>query len=169
MRAHRCRYWVSYAWTDRLVERALMGFPLITVFGWQARWEGRRKRGERGHLAKWERSAKNFMAQAHGAEILREAVFHLSLANIRVAALVHDAVLIEAPIGQIDADVETTRRILSDASETVLGPGYCLRTDAEVIRYPNRFVDKRGVEMWDWVMEALKEAEAEDRSFETSG
>ena len=78
-----------------------------------------------------------------------------------MAALVHDAVLIEAPLERIDADVETTRRILSDASETVLGPGYRLRTDAEVIRYPNRFIDKRGADMLDWVMEALEEAEAE--------
>ena len=27
MRAHRRRYWKSYTWSDRLVERALMGFP----------------------------------------------------------------------------------------------------------------------------------------------
>jgi hypothetical protein len=39
---------------------------------------------------------------------------------------------------------------MSDASAVVLG-GFRLGSDAKVIRYPGRYSDKRGIEMWNRV------------------
>ena len=39
---------------------------------------------------------------------------------------------------------------MAQASEIVLG-GFKLRTDAKLVRYPDRYEDPRGKEMWDTV------------------
>ena len=39
---------------------------------------------------------------------------------------------------------------MREASELVL-PGFPLRTDAKIVRYPDRYMDKRGKEMWQTV------------------
>ena len=40
---------------------------------------------------------------------------------------------------------------MAQASEVVLG-GFRLRSDAKVVRYPDRYMDERGAKMWDKVM-----------------
>ena len=37
LRAHRETYRKFWAWSDAMVDRAMMGFPLWTVFGWPLR------------------------------------------------------------------------------------------------------------------------------------
>lgn len=39
-----------------------------------------------------------------------------------------------------------------------------LRTDAKIIRYPDRYTDKRGVAVWDRVLELLDQYEREKDS-----
>jgi hypothetical protein len=48
---------------------------------------------------------------------------------------------------------------MREASEWVL-PGFPLRTDAKVVRHPDRYVDDRGRRMWDTVRALLDEADA---------
>jgi hypothetical protein len=67
---------------------------------------------------------------------------------------VHDAVLIEAPIDRIEADVALMQEIMRRASRVVLG-AHELRTDATIVRYPDRYSDKRGVKIWSDVIELL--------------
>jgi DNA polymerase-1 len=74
---------------------------------------------------------------------------------------VHDAVLIEAPINRIEADVALMREIMRRASRIVLnadatGP-HELRTDAKIIRYPDRYTDPRGDAIWNQVLGLLAE------------
>ena len=49
-----------------------------------------------------DRSLRNFPMQANGAEMLRIACILLTEAGIRVCAPVHDALLIEAPLDELD-------------------------------------------------------------------
>ena len=67
----------------------------------------------------------------------------------------HDAVLIEAPIERIEADVALMQEIMRRASRIVLNATadgtHELRTDAKIIRYPERYTDKRGDAIWDHV------------------
>ena len=97
------------------------------------------------------RSLRNFPMQANGAEMLRLACCLLTEAGIRVCAPVHDALLIEAPLDELDAAVATTQELMAQASEIVLG-GFRLRSDAKVVRYPDRYMDERGEKMWAKVM-----------------
>jgi hypothetical protein len=89
--------------------------------------------------------------QANGAEMLRIASILLTEAGIRVCAPVHDALLIEAPLGELDEAVATTKSFMKEASRIVLG-GFELGSDVKEVRYPDRYMDKRGVVMWDKVM-----------------
>jgi hypothetical protein len=79
-------------------------------------------------------------------------------AKIQVCAPVHDAILIEADVDEIDAVVEQTQKIMMEASRIVLS-GFELRSDAEIVKYPDRYSDKRGETMWNRVMEVLESVE----------
>ena len=78
-------------------------------------------------------------------------------AGIRVCAPVHDAVLIEAPLEELEARVQQAQDLMSESSRQVLG-GFALTTDADIYRYPERYRDEeRGGAFWDKVMGLLPE------------
>ena len=146
LRLHRETYRVFWAWSDAAVDHAMLHGKLWTVFGWTVHT------GTNPNP----RFLRNFLMQANGAEMLRLACCLLTEAGIRVCAPVHDAVLIEAPLGFLSEIIRQTQRIMADASAIVLG-GFRLRSDAEVFRYPERYMDERGREMWDTVTGILAE------------
>jgi len=151
LRAHHETYRRFWRWSDAVVDHAKLTGRLNTCFGWTLH----------GCCDANPRSLRNFPMQAHGAEMLRLACCLATERGIRVCAPVHDALLIEAPIEEIGATVEATRAAMAEASRIVLS-GFEVRTDAKVVRCPERFTDKRGVRMWTAVSEAIEEAEAEE-------
>jgi DNA polymerase-1 len=110
---------------------------LWTVFGWEI------------HLGNNPnpRSLRNFPMQANAAENLRLACCYATERGIKVCAPIHDAILIEASLKELDSKVAATQEAMSDASAVVLGD-FKLRTDVTIIRYPDRYMDERGVKMW---------------------
>ena len=105
------------------------------------------------------RFLRNFPMQANGAEMLRLACCLVVEAGIKVCAPVHDAILIEAPLDELDEAVLKTQALMSEASAIVLD-GFRLRSDAEVVCYPDRYKDERGIQMWDTVCKLLHQIEA---------
>jgi hypothetical protein len=89
--------------------------------------------------------------QANGAEMLRLACIMATQAGIRVCAPVHDALLIEAPLEVLDEVVAQIQQIMKEASSIILG-GFELATDVKFVRYPERYMDSRGVQMWNTIM-----------------
>lgn len=116
---------------------------LSTVFGWTYRTESARPN-----------TLRNFPMQANGAEMLRLACCLATERGIRVCAPVHDALLIESDASDIDDAVATTCAAMSEAARTVLA-GVDVGTDAEIIRWPDRYADPRGAVMWHRVTELL--------------
>ena len=100
------------------------------------------------------RSLRNFPVQGNGAEMLRLACCFATESGIRVCAPIHDALLIEAPLAELDAAVDATQEAMAAASRIVLD-GLALRSEATVIRYPDRYTDKRGQRMWDTVWDVI--------------
>jgi DNA polymerase-1 len=148
LRLHRSTYRDFWRWSDNVVDEAVLGGRLWSGFGWQLRTP----------VEINDRSLRNFPMQANGAEMMRIAAILMTEAGVRVCAPVHDAFLIEAPLDQLDAIVEHARSLMREASRVVLG-GFELGSDAKVIRYPERYSDKRGVAMWEAVMKLLDEIE----------
>ena len=94
--------------------------------------------------------------QANGTEMLRIACIFATEAGIRVCAPVHDAILIEAPLSELDEAVATTQELMARASVEVLD-GFALRSDAKVVKYPERYMDELGEKMWNHVWRLLNE------------
>jgi hypothetical protein len=141
---HRRTYRRFWTWSDSAVDEAVLGGRLWAGFGWQIH--------TRDELN--DRSLRNFPMQANGAEMLRIASILLTEAGIRVCAPVHDALLIEAPLDELDAAIATTKALMQEASRIVLD-GFELGSDVKEVRYPERYMDKRGVVMWNKVMHLL--------------
>jgi len=72
-------------------------------------------------------------------------------------APIHDALLIESTVEGIDYAVKRTQEAMADASVTVLD-GFRLSTDVEIVRWPDRYTDERGSEMWSKIMKLLPKA-----------
>jgi DNA polymerase I len=123
------RFW---EWSDAMNNAATLEGHLSTVFGWRVLLDETSN----------PRSARNFPMQGHGGEILRLACCLAVDRGIEIAAPIHDAVLICAPINRLEADIATTRGAMAEASRIVLG-GFELGTDVSITRWPDRFVDKR--------------------------
>jgi hypothetical protein len=98
--------------------------------------------------------------QAHGAEMMRLAASMATEAGLRICVPVHDALLLETETATADRDIARLRNVMEEASEIVMGvAGFRCRVDADVIHYPDRYADPRGVVMWDRVMALLEEQE----------
>ena len=93
----------------------------------------------------------------NGAEMRRIACILMTEAGIRVCAPVHDAVLIEAFLEELDDKVTQAQELMREASRQVLGD-FELTTDADVYRYPDQYRDEERVgAFWDKVMGLLPE------------
>jgi DNA polymerase-1 len=104
------------------------------------------------------RSLRNFPMQGNGAEMLRIACCLAIERGVEVCAPVHDAVLICAPLNQIEDNVAAMRAAMAEASRFVLD-GFELRTDVKVVRWPHRYMDPRGRQMWDRVCHFVHETQ----------
>ena len=143
------QYW---SWSNDYVQHALQSGEMRTVLGWICRT---------GITEFNDRSMCNWPIQAAGADILRIACILAIRHGIRLLAPVHDAVLIEAPIERIEADVALMQEIMRRASRIVLNADasgtHELRTDYKIVRYPDRYSDKRGAKIFTDVMDLLKQ------------
>ena len=147
LRKHRQTFKTFWHWSDGSVDYALLHKKLWTIFGWQIQVERQLN----------PRSLANFLMQANGAEMLRITCVLMTEAGIRVCAPVHDAVLIEAPLEELEARVKESQELMREASRQVLGD-FELTTDADIYRYPERYLDEeRGGAFWDKVMGLLPE------------
>jgi hypothetical protein len=157
LRLHRETYPTFWKWSQAAVDHAMLHGWLHTVFGWRVHAGAEVN----------PRSLANFPMQANGAEMLRLACCLATERGISVCAPVHDALLIEAPADRIDAAVEYCQASMREASAIVLG-GFELRSDAKVVRYPDRYMDPRGVRFWDTVWSLFTDRQPVD-SHDTLG
>ena len=151
LRLHRKTYAKFWAWSDAAVDHAMFWNSLDTVFGWRIHLSATSKPNPR--------SLGNFPMQANGAEMLRLACCLATERGIMACLPVHDALLIEAREDEINEAVEVTQAAMVEASRAVLD-GFELRTEAEIVRWPDRYMDPRGQRMWDTIMGILAEIEA---------
>jgi len=146
---HKRTYRDFWRWSDATVEEAFFTNEIRSVFGWKRRIRSTDK----------PTSLMNFPMQANGAEMMRIAAIAATEAGIEVCAPVHDAFLIIAPLDRLDDDVGLMRELMAQAGIAVTG-GVPIRTDAKVVKYPDRYMDPRGSIMWNRVVHLLNMPEA---------
>jgi hypothetical protein len=149
--AHKAIYPTFWNWSNSTVDYAMLHSRLWTVFGWRLSVESGPN----------PRSLANFPVQANGAEMLRLACCLATERGINVCAPVHDALLVEAPSDSIDDVVIETQAEMAEAGRILLG-GFELRTDADIVVSPNRYMDPRGAVLWDEIMSICKLSRGRD-------
>jgi DNA polymerase family A len=146
LRMFRETYKVFWRWSNAVVDHAELHGSIETVFGWKVRSTA--NSNPRFH--------RNFLMQGTGADMLRIACCLATERGVEVCAPVHDAVLIAAPLHQLDDAVLTMREAMREASAEVLA-GFELGTDVKLVRYPDHYSDPRGEVMWARVMKLIGE------------
>lgn len=144
LRAHHETYPKFWRWSDAALDYAMINGSLHTVFGWQVHV------GENPNP----RSLRNFPMQGNGGELMRLASCLATERGVEVCAPVHDAFLICAPLDQLEHDITKMRAAMAEASRIVLD-GFELRTDVDVVSYPDRYMDDRGAVMWARVQDLI--------------
>ena len=147
LRLHHETYRQFWSWSDAVVDHAMLHGFLNTAFGWTIHT------GTGAQVNP--RFIRNFPMQSNGAEMLRLACCLASEHGITVCAPVHDAVLIESALDDLESTVERMQCAMAEASKIVLG-GFPLRSEAKITRYPERFQDERGGQMWATVWDLIK-------------
>jgi hypothetical protein len=151
LQMHQETFRQFWDWIDRVGMRAVLTGKMRTVFGWPLHIGPNTK----------PQTIRNFPMQAHGAEMLRLACCLATERGIRVCAPIHDALLIEAADTDIEREVERTQEAMREASEAVL-PGFPLRSEAKIVRYPDRYSDPRGAAFWETVWQLIEEVNQEE-------
>jgi hypothetical protein len=149
LRLHRATYPRFWRWSDEVVTRAMLTNRMTSVFGWQ------RQIGPNPNP----RSLAKFPMQSNGAEMMRIAAIAATEGGIEVCAPVHDAFLIAAPLDRLDEDVARMREIMTKAGNVVTD-GLDIRTEAKVVRWPDRYMADGGEAMWLRIMALLDQVEA---------
>lgn len=154
LQRHRETYRIFWAWAEKNINRALMGLPLKTVFGWRISYP------PGCHLDINSRSILNWPMQSHGAEMMRISLSAAIESGLMICAPIHDAFLLEATDDEIDDHAGRLARIMGEASTLVLGAGKLCRSEIKIIRYPERFEDEsRGGTMFARVIDLVEKAE----------
>jgi DNA polymerase I len=99
----------------------------------------------------------NWPMQAACAELLRLATSRMVDEGLSICVTAHDAVLLEAALEDIERHVEIAKECWRWAAERLLT--FRLDADAQIVRYPDRFTDEDGTELWNQLIEFLEEVE----------
>ena len=140
------QYW---RWSDQMVNHVVLTGRQSTVFDWVHRLPPDPS----------PTTLRNHPIQSNAAEMLRLGHCLATECGIIVAATIHDAYLITAPLDRLDVDIATMHRCMVKASRVVLN-GFELFVDVKEIRYPDRYSCSDGESMWNLVMRLLEEVEA---------
>jgi hypothetical protein len=141
LRLHRETYRQYWRWNDERIDWAMLTNIMHAEFGWPLHVTA----------ATRPRSLGNFPLQANGAEMMRLAAIAAAEAGLEVGCPVHDGFILCAPVERIEADVAAMREIMRQAGLAITRI-LDLRVDAKIVRYPDRYSDPRGLDMWQRVM-----------------
>jgi DNA polymerase-1 len=133
----RARYRTFEDYAARIADHAGLFLEVSTALGWRMKCPP----------AINPRTVRNFMFQATGGDILRTASILGERRGLEIVAPIHDAILAQCPLDQVEEASLELDRCMRDASAVVLR-GYTLKTDKQIIKPGEHYYDKRGIQMW---------------------
>ena len=151
---YRRTYATYIAWREKQTDEFGIGLKLATRLGWTLHHGERVKPN----------TVLNFGAQANAAEMLRLAIIEMRRRGVQVCCPVHDAVLIQSPVAEIESAVAEAQAVMASASATILN-GFVLRCDCvdkkngegDIVRFPGRLFNADGKGMWTRLQRILDE------------
>jgi DNA polymerase family A len=147
----RARFRVFEAYAQNAVDHAGLRLEISTPFGWYMRCPSGIN----------PRTVRNFPIQSTAAEVLHVACILAEQRGIEVVAPVHDAIMTEVALEEIEGASVALDRVMRDAAAIVLR-GYELPTDVQPVRPGERFYEERGKEMWETITRLTAKLEKEN-------
>ena len=147
----RARFRVFEAYAQSAVDHAGLRLEISTPFGWYMRCPSDIN----------PRTVRNFPIQSTAAEVLHVACILAERRGIEVIATVHDAIMAEAALEEIEDASVALDRVMRDAAAIVLR-GYELPTDVQPVRPGERFYEERGKDMWETISRLTAKLEKEN-------
>jgi hypothetical protein len=110
---------------------------------------------------------RDWLSQANASDILHAAVVLAGERGVRIVGTLHDAIMIEAPLEDIEHAVHVTAQAMQEASALLLfskdrTTAYPLKVDATIVRYPEHYVEGKSQEYWQRLRAMLLELSGED-------
>jgi hypothetical protein len=106
------------------------------------------------------RTVRNFPIQSSASEILHVACLLAERRGIELVAPIHDALLAEGPLSQVEKLSHALDELMGDAAALVLR-GYRLPTDCKIVKPGEHYQDERGAAMWATVTRLVAKLERE--------
>ena len=107
------------------------------------------------------RSLLNWPVQSEAGEILRNALIRLTNANIKVCATVHDSVLIECPLPELDEQIRIAKQCMIDAGTYIVGlEGIQIDVEVHKGNYKPEPSDQK---IFDTIFEEIKKYKLEEK------
>jgi hypothetical protein len=144
----KARYRVFEDYAARVGDYAGLNLELSTCFGWTMKCPS-------GMRAK---TIRNFPIQATAAEILHVACVLAERRGIEIVAPVHDALMAECDLSDVEDVSAALDLCMRDAAAVVL-QGYGLRTDKQIIRPGEYYHEDRGIKMFNTVKSHIAKIE----------
>jgi DNA polymerase family A len=135
------------AWSACVADHAGLDMLLSTPFGWTMRCPPGTN----------PRTIRNWPIQACGAAILHAACILAERRGMQIVAPIHDALLAEAPVADVDNASLELDRVMRDASRLVLRGCELPTSGGEPILPGQRYFDERGEQMWNTINRLLEE------------
>jgi hypothetical protein len=153
MERHRKVFPTFWAWSDRAVREATLFGYIDMALGWRIH-DG----PDTGP-----RSLMNAPMQSNATGMMWVAACLAARVGVQIDAVLHDAFLVEAEWGELGDAMATMKAAMGRASRAVLA-GVEIGVDVKRVYWPDRYLDKRGVAMWQSVMGHLAAIEREPTS-----
>ena len=142
---HRKLFSVYWDWIEAKVQTAFDDGEIRSRWGWRMHVGAGTK----------PRSVQNHPIQCMGAHILQFAITSLTERGVRVCCPVHDAIVTECSVDEIDEHREEVQLAMKLASKVALGIE--IPVDTEVFAHGARYVHRDGVPMFNKVIKILRE------------
>jgi DNA polymerase I len=144
----KARYRVYEDYAFRVGDYAGLNLEMTTCFGWTMQCPS-------GMRAK---TIRNFPVQATAAEILHVACVLAERRGIEIVAPVHDALMAECDLRDVNDVSAALDLCMRDAAAVVL-KGYPLGTKSQIVRPGEHYVEDRGATMFNKVKQCIKKLE----------
>jgi DNA polymerase I len=144
---HKSTYQRYWQWSDdSLAELKSKGFITLPGDGWGLRFDA-------SNNGIGELSARNFPVQALGAAILRRVVIETSKEDIEAVGPLHDALLVQARVSEVEKISRKTSKIMRNVSKQLLGQEIRVSVSEP---YRGRFEDEDGAKDWKRITKIMK-------------
>lgn len=148
---HKRIYATYWAWAEAQVKHARRNGYISTSFGWTMSVDKNTPHN----------TILDFPQQAACADVLRIAslmAVERGLGGFLCAPL-HDALYLQTPVEVADQVADMVEDCFREAGNIVTDNAVTLRLGRQIIRHPDRYIDKKGAEIWALVQNYLSGAE----------